>query len=217
MVIYTPSLSFLLKTFMQSFHTNRRRFTIRSQVTYIYIWEVWYASDKMKAVTRKGRHRMNLSWKSKWQRRGEKGGSREVVEWPFFSRSPEVCRCRRKEKDDREIKVDTDGSLYDGGREREREMEFQRTSSLLHLWLLILLPSVWTGNFEARHSLLIKNVKFSAFRKNFHNFCIGRKFTEWKRGSLIPPKCSLPTTCFSASREREGLSQPRLEGESVKE
>lgn len=122
--LYSLSFGYSLKRFLCNLFTRtavRGRFTIRSQVTYIYIWEIWYASDKMKAVTRKGRRGMNLSWKSKWQRQGKgeakKAGSREVVEWPFFSCSPEVCRCRRKEKDGREIKVDTDGNLRGGERD----------------------------------------------------------------------------------------------------
>lgn len=43
--------------------------------------------------------------------------------------------------------------------------------------------------------------KIFRFLQNFHNFCIGHKFTEWKRKNLIPPKCSLTPTCFGASRE----------------
>lgn len=77
----------------------------------------------MKVVSRKGRRGMNLSRKSKWRERGGVG-SKKIVESDlfFFSRSPEICRCRRKEKDDGEIKVDTGGNFL--GAERKREMEF---------------------------------------------------------------------------------------------
>lgn len=80
----------------------------------------------MKAVSRKRRRGMNLSRRSKWRERGRVGSKKIVGSDPFFFlRSLEICRCRRKEKDDGEIKVDTGGNFLGAEREKEREGEME--------------------------------------------------------------------------------------------
>lgn len=154
------------------------------RMTDIYMWEIRYVQDdKMKAVSRKGRCGMNLSWRSKWRERGGVG-SRKIVEsdlfFPPLSRGMQMSE--EKEKDDGEIKVDTGGNFLGAERKRERKRERERygismRSAVLHSWLLTPFSLlIWTENFiEHRH-----------FPWNFHNFCIIQKCTnkEQKKRSL---------------------------------